>query len=163
MEFGIFKEGLPIHRPGGSGFTDDWSEPSTIRLLSTLCKQSGFKDGAWRDMPLFDLARFCRFAQENHKSGRVRLYDEHGTTDDGRFRRMDSTLFGRKLYAQGELEMGRLFLMDYLCKEFFRLRVKETGQGGYQKDVSQVVTVRYETLMETGRRNLMVAAMMSAK
>lgn len=160
MEFGIFDptapiflEQLPIKR-----MEFVWSEDNTKVLFNNLCGKAGFLSSAWINMPMFDLRRFCRFAQTNYQS--VRLIDEYGGTDDGRYRALADTVRARELMAAGEVYRGKALMQEYLCKEYFRLASKRTGQGGYEQPAQQAVIIPKEVLIETGRRNLTACQML---
>ncbi len=80
--------------------------------------------------------------------------DEYGGTDDGRYRMMSDTKMGKALAETDSPNLARVFMENYLCKEYFRLASKRTGKGGYEKDAGQVVVIPDAVLQETGRRNL---------
>lgn len=159
-EFGLFEAGLPVYHDQPE--SKNWSTENTILRFSDLCLTCGLPIDSWRKMPLFDIARFCQFAEENAQTGIIRLADEYGGTEDGRYRPWSDTLRGRELVAAGARELGQIFLENYLCKEYFRLASKRTGKGGYQMSADQRVTIPDAVLRETGRRNLMARLMLSA-
>lgn len=163
FEFGIFADDAPIHchKPFKQV---TWTKKNMTRIFNYLCRASGFEAEAWREMPLFNIKDFCDYAAGNHTvNAHIRLADECWGTDDGRYRLMADTIMGRKLYALGEYEHGLVFMKNYLCKEYMRLRSKETGKGGYEKAADQVVIIPNHVLEETGRRNLMCRLMMNGK
>jgi len=155
MEFGLFNPGLPVYYPQFRPEPQDWSVEETSLLFSELCYACALPMDTWRQMPLFDLATFCEFAQYNSQVGIIRLCDEYGGTEDGRYRAMADTLRGRELILAGARELALIFLENYYCKEYFRLYSKRTGRGGYNKAASQRVYISGAVLLETGRRNLM--------
>ncbi|OGZ34622.1 MAG: hypothetical protein A2174_02455 [Candidatus Portnoybacteria bacterium RBG_13_41_18] len=158
MEFFIFDSGMPNNYQQ-SRF--DWSETEVADTFGRFCLGAGLAHDSWREMPGFDLAKFCGFAKKNQKSGQVRLGDEFGSTDDGRYRSLQDTFLGRKLMKDGKPDLAMAFLLNYLCKEFFRTVSKETGQGGYEKKASQKVVVPDWVLAETSKRNLRALLMLT--
>jgi phosphoribosylaminoimidazole-succinocarboxamide synthase len=153
FEFGLFPAGLPIC---GTPQKDERGKILTYdRLFRRLCSSAGFLREAWEKMPDFDFELFCQFAEENAKTGIVRLIDERVSTDSGRFRLWANTSMGRDLMQQGCVEQARFLLDDFLCKEWFRAQSRLTGKGGYDADAKQIVTLEDWVLAETGRRNLM--------
>lgn len=154
-EFGLFEPGLPVYYPQFQPEPKDWSIENTSLLFSELCLACGLRTDSWKQLPLFDLGAFCDFAQYNAQTRVIRLCDEYGGTEDGRYRPMADTLRGRGLIAAGARELAQTFFENYLCKEYFRLFSKRTGRGGYNKKASQRVYISEAVLLETGRRNFM--------
>lgn len=161
MEFGIFSFSLPLNLSRTPSINFIWKPKSTEKLFNDLCLNAGMSYDAWKKMPLFNLERFCQFAAFNAKERTVGLIDEYGGTDDGRYRDLKDTIRGKKLVRTGESELGRVFIENYLCKEYFRLFSKKTGFGGYEAPASQEVVVPYSVLAETGRRNLRALLMLT--
>jgi len=157
LEFGVFEPGLPMHK----NRRIQWEERYVIRLLADLCRHSNFPSSAWCNLPEFDFKRFLKFAADNAKTGIIRLCDEYFGTDDGRYRNLADTEMGLALYKSGNVELARVYMERYLCKECFRLESKLTGQGGYEKNAQQKVVMPYAVLRETGRRNLMACITMT--
>lgn len=154
FEFGIFEQNLPIC---GTPMRR-WRVGFGSTLFNNLCRNSGltFKScDLYRGMPLFDSNLFYEFAEENSRTGKVRLIDERGSTDSSRFRLLELTLLGRQFAEKGLFEQAELFLNDFWCKEWFRTQSKLTGEGGYDESSKQIVTLPDWVLAETGRRNLM--------
>jgi phosphoribosylaminoimidazole-succinocarboxamide synthase len=160
MEFGIFAEGLPYHVGEEKNPILNWGKVPAARIFNSLCSACGFPRNAWEKLPQFDFRLFREYAQHNAEARVVRLVDEYGGTDDGRYRRMADTLQGRSFIIAGEINLGQLFLEEYLCKEYFRLASKRTGLGGYEADATQKVIIPDSVLTETGRRNLLAHAML---
>lgn len=161
MEFGIFDFSLPLNLSRTPGMNFIWAPKSAEKLFNNLCLDAGMRDDAWKRMPLFSLEKLCRFAAINAKERTVGLIDEYGGTDDGRYRDIRDTIAGRSLVRIGKPELGRVFIENYLCKEYFRLYSKYTGFGGYDVPASQEVVVPYSVLAETGRRNLRALLMLT--
>jgi len=159
VEFGIFNPGALIMTDEEEHlihYTNwDWDLELTSDLFQQLCKQSGFDSDSWKEMPLFDINAFARFAKDNAVNCGVRLVDEYGGTDDGRYRPISDTKKGRELIEAGYPEQGKIFLENYWCKEYFRLASKRTGKGGYEEAAKQEVIIPDSVLQETGRRNFM--------
>jgi phosphoribosylaminoimidazole-succinocarboxamide synthase len=159
-EFGLFEQGLPVYYPEFEPEPRKWTMESASLLFSELCLACGMRTDAWKHMPLFNLGAFCEFAQYNAEARIIRLCDEYGGTEDGRYRPIADTLRGRKLIAAGSRELAMVFLENYYCKEYFRLFSKRTGRGGYNKSATQRVYISRAVLQETGRRNLMARLML---
>lgn len=153
FEFGLFPAGLPIY---GKMQEDETGKALTYdRLFVRSCISAGFDRKAWHNLPDFDFQLFCQFAEDNAKTGVVRLIDERVSTDSGRFRLWGNTVIGNDLMQIGCPEQARFFLDDFLCKEWFRAQSKLTGKGGYDAAAKDIVTLEDWVLAETGRRNLM--------
>lgn len=151
FEFGIFPEGLHINKRKN----DEIGGINWENLFKHLCHQNDFSSESWREMPNFDFDMFVEFANENAKTGVVRLIDERASTDSSRYRPYFSTELGRKLHENGQEEFARTYLDDFWCKEWFRMQSKATGKGGYDADSRQIVTLENWVLNMTGQRNLM--------
>ena len=160
MEFGIFDPMAPIYKDGpiANRTRIDWTVEDASTIFSNLCVKAGFNHWAWKEMPLFDIELFCQFAQKNYQS--VRLVDEYGGTDDGRYRLLADTNRARELMEGGDLEEAKIVMRRYLCKEYFRLASKQTGKGGYEEPAQQAVVIPDKVLVETGKRNLLALQML---
>lgn len=153
FEFGIFDTGLRVQP--NKFITEIIDLNDAQHTFSNACEESGLIRNSWREMPGFDLNAFLRFAVDNARSGIIRLVDETWGTDDGRYRLLEDTKMGLRLYGLDEPAAAELFMKNYLCKEYFRSESKRTGRGGYDKDAGQTVTIPDLVMEETGRRNLM--------
>lgn len=152
FEFGIFSAGLAVGKSADSPaiYGRSWED-----RFSNLCFLNDLQENSWREMPNFDFDLFVEFANENAKTGVVRLIDERASTDSSRYRPLFSTGTGRDLHENGGVELARAFLDDFWCKEWFRAQSKATGKGGYDSDSKQIVTLEDWILTQTGQKNLM--------
>ena len=148
VEFGTLSQKNPFfkHEPMSH---DGWE-----RRLSHLCRAAGFAPSAWKQLPNFNFHDFCAYSEYNCRNQIFAVIDSGGGTDDGRYRRLSDTKMGELLYQQGQNSQARMFMEQYLCKEFFRLYSKSTGQGGYSQSADKRVIVPDWVLEETGKRNL---------
>jgi phosphoribosylaminoimidazole-succinocarboxamide synthase len=151
FEFFQFPEGLPMNPVGH--LPHDFHEYME-HFFGQALASVGRRRNEWQEWPEFNPRAFMDFARYNREKGVIRLGDEKGTTDSSRWRPMFWTQLGRKYRSCGMEELALAALREYDCKENFRLRSKETGQGDYHISASQSVTMTNANVLETGRRNL---------
>ncbi|HBB36695.1 MAG: Phosphoribosylaminoimidazole-succinocarboxamide synthase [Candidatus Moranbacteria bacterium GW2011_GWC1_45_18] len=151
FEFFQFPEGLPINPVGY--VPHDFNEFIDYFFGKALTS-IGRRRNEWQEWPEFNPRAFMDFARYNREKGVVRLGDEKGTTDSSRWRPTFWTELGDKYRARGMEELALACMREYDCKENFRLRSKETGQGDYHIAADKTVTMTNANVLETGRRNL---------
>lgn len=161
LEFALFTPGLPIHVPIKNNLVG-WNVKQAENIFNITFMSAGMEYESWKLMPKFDITLFSEYSGQNAIGGMARLIDEAGGTDDGRLRLLSDTMMGRRLVQSGNVDLGKVFIENYLCKEFFRLASKKTGKGGYEKSASQEVIISDAVLAETGRRNLRALLMLTS-